>query len=123
MFKIIEFFIIVLRVSFSFCRFSFGHWLSVFLRHTDSDYPIGICNLFFLSVICEAYHLIHMWKAVTLPHHFSKKRVPVPTQESKFVASFYTLLNGYYLNAKCELLHDYIILQANYISMIVFTLY
>ena len=106
-----------------FVDFPLAIGLSVFLRHTDSDYPIGICNLFCHSVICEAYHFIHMWKAVTLPHHFSKKGVPVPTQESKFVASFYTLLSGYCLNAKCELLHDYIILQANYIYMIVFTLY
>ena len=117
MFKIIEFYVYLSP----FVDFPLDIGLSVFLRYTDSDYPIGICNLFCHSVICEAYHFIHMWKAVTLPHHFSKKGVPVQTQESKFVASFYTLLRGYCLNAKCKLLHGYIILQANYISMVVFT--
>ena len=36
-----------------FCTFSFGHWLSVLLRYTDSDYP-----LWYLQTLLCPYMLI-----------------------------------------------------------------
>ena len=53
MFKIIEFFIIVLRVYFSFCRFSFGHWVVCF----SSTYGFWLPHWYLQSLLS----LGNMW--------------------------------------------------------------